>query len=123
MKVEPVVLEGELVRLEPLRADHLPALIEVGMDPVIWKWTNNVVNSGRILNVTSEDALTMAEAGTALPFVTISKADDKVVGSTRFGNIDTGKSKGRDRLDVDKSQMAADGDQYRGKAADADSCI
>jgi hypothetical protein len=34
MKVEPVVLEGVFVRLEPMRVDHLPALTKVGLGPV-----------------------------------------------------------------------------------------
>jgi RimJ/RimL family protein N-acetyltransferase len=88
MKIEPVLLEGESVRLEPMTADHLPALIEVGMDPVIWKWTNNVVDKPADIERYVSDALKMRDAGTALPFVTIAKAGNKIVGSTRFGNID-----------------------------------
>ena len=88
MKIEPVILEGEYVRLDPLTADHLPDIVAVGMEPVIWKWTNNVVNSESDIERYVNEALSMRDAGTALPFVTISKADQKVVGSTRFGNID-----------------------------------
>jgi RimJ/RimL family protein N-acetyltransferase len=88
MKVETVVLEGKYVRLEPLEASHLSALIEVGMDPVIWKWTNNVVETPADIERYVSDALKMRDARTALPFVTIAKADGKIVGSTRFGNID-----------------------------------
>jgi RimJ/RimL family protein N-acetyltransferase len=88
MKVTPIVLEGEFVRLEPLTRDHLPALIEVGMEPVIWKWTNNVVNSSSDIERYVDDALKMLAAGTALPFVTVSKAEQRIVGSTRFGNIE-----------------------------------
>lgn len=88
MQVEDVVLEGEFVRLEPLRFDHLPALCDVGLDPVIWKWTNNVVNSDADLERYVREALKMRDAGTTLPFVTISKADQRIVGSTRFGNIE-----------------------------------
>ena len=88
MKVEPVVLEGESVRLEPLTAEHTPALIEVGMEPTIWKWTNNVVNSVADIERYVGEALKMRDAGTALPFVTISKVEGMIVGSTRFGNIE-----------------------------------
>jgi RimJ/RimL family protein N-acetyltransferase len=88
MKIETVVLEGEYVRLEPLAATHLPALIEIGMDPVIWKWTNNVVKAPADIERYVSDALKMRDAGIALPFVTIAKAEEKIVGSTRFGNID-----------------------------------
>ena len=39
MKVEPVVLEGKFVRLEPLRLDHLPELCKAGLHQELWKWT------------------------------------------------------------------------------------
>jgi hypothetical protein len=38
MKVEPVVLEGKLVRLEPLEPRHAPGLWQAASDPVIWRW-------------------------------------------------------------------------------------
>lgn len=44
MKVEPVLLEGEFVRLEPMRVDHLPALCKVGLEPELWELTANIVN-------------------------------------------------------------------------------
>ena len=88
MKIEPVLLEGEHVRLDPLRVDHLPALCEVGLDESIWKWTANVVASGADLEVYVRNALAERDHGTALPFVTIERASGKIVGSTRFGNID-----------------------------------
>ncbi len=93
MKVEPVVLEGEFVRLEPMRVDHLPELVEVGMDQSIWKWTNNVVNAESDIERYVREALAMQMQGTSVPFVTIEKATDTVVGSTRFGNIDTANKK------------------------------
>ncbi len=89
MKVEPVVLEGKNVRLEPMRVDHLPALIEAGMDESLWKWTNNVVKDESDIERYVRDALAMQMQGTALPFVTIDKATETAVGSTRFDNIDT----------------------------------
>src|SRR5919108_5230210 len=39
MLVEPCVLEGTHVRLEPLSLDHLDALTAVGLDPDLWQWT------------------------------------------------------------------------------------
>ena len=93
MKVEPVVLEGKFVRLEPLRVDHLPALCEVGMDESIWKWTNNIVNDESDIERYVLDALAMQDQGIAVPFVTIERSSGTVVGSTRFGNIDTANRK------------------------------
>ncbi len=88
MKVEPVVLEGKHVRLEPMRVDHLPSLCEVGLEPSIWKWTANVVESSADLEVYVRDALAERDRGAAVPFVTIDLSSGKIVGSTRFGNID-----------------------------------
>ena len=88
MKIDPVLLEGEHVRLDPLRVDHLPSLYEVGLDESIWKWTANVVTSSADLEVYVRNALVERDRGAALPFVTIERASGKIVGSTRFGNID-----------------------------------
>ena len=38
-RIEPVTLEGRIVRLEPLSLDHVPGLAEVALDPAIWRWT------------------------------------------------------------------------------------
>jgi RimJ/RimL family protein N-acetyltransferase len=89
MKVEPVILEGEFVRLEPMRVDHLPALCKVGLDESLWQWTANVVKDEKDLEGYVRTALADQALGTALPFVTIEGASGTVVGSTRFGNIDT----------------------------------
>ena len=88
MKIEPVVLEGEFVRLEPLEIKHLDALYEVGLDESLWKWTSNVVKSTEDLRRYVEAAVSDFEKGISLPFVTMDKAKNKIVGSTRFGNID-----------------------------------
>ena len=38
MKLEPVTLTGDLVRLEPLSRGHVEALAQVGLDPALWRW-------------------------------------------------------------------------------------
>ena len=93
MKVEPVTLEGEFVRLEPLRVDHLPALCKVGLDESIWRWTANIVKSDSDLERYVRAALADQALGVSLPFVTIERTGGTVVGSTRFGNIDTANRK------------------------------
>jgi len=89
MKVEPVVLEGKFVKLEPMRFDHFPALCEVGLEPSLWKWTANIVEKEADLERYVRTALADRDQGVALPFVTIDKLTGTIVGSTRFGNIDT----------------------------------
>jgi RimJ/RimL family protein N-acetyltransferase len=88
MKIEPVVLEGKYVRLEPMRVDHLPALCKAGLDESIWRWTANVVESEADLENYVRGALADQAQGTALPFVTIERGEETVVGSTRFANLD-----------------------------------
>jgi RimJ/RimL family protein N-acetyltransferase len=88
MKIEPVVLESELVRLEPLESEHLEALCEVGLVEEIWLWSPQKIKNVEDMRDYVETALAERERGVSLPFVTIDKTQDKVVGSTRFGNID-----------------------------------
>jgi RimJ/RimL family protein N-acetyltransferase len=88
MVVEPIVLEGRLARLEPLRADHFPALAAVAFDPEIWRWTRTRVTSEADLRAWMEEALEQAARGEALPWVTMSRASGKIIGSTRYMDID-----------------------------------
>ena len=88
MKIEPVTLEGEFVRLEPLKIEHLDALCEVGMTDSLWFFTANVVQTVEDMRKYVETALNEAERKVSLPFVTIDRKQNKIIGSTRFGNID-----------------------------------
>jgi RimJ/RimL family protein N-acetyltransferase len=88
MTVSPVVLEGRLARLEPLRIDHLAALAEVAFAPQIWRWMPMHVENEAHLRLWIEQALKDAENGSALPFITREQATGRVVGATRYMNID-----------------------------------
>jgi RimJ/RimL family protein N-acetyltransferase len=88
MVVEPVTLSGEFVRLEPLALAHVPALVEVGLDEEIWRWMVSQVRTPEDMLAYVESALSLAAAGEALPFATVERASGRVIGSTRFGNID-----------------------------------
>jgi RimJ/RimL family protein N-acetyltransferase len=85
--VAPVTLEGRIVRLEPLSLDHVAGLAEVGLDPVIWRWTIARPTSEADLRAWAEAALANRAAGTELPFVTIEAATGRPIGSTRYMNI------------------------------------
>jgi N-acetyltransferase len=85
--VRPVVLEGRLVRLEPLSRAHLDGLAEVALDPVIWQWTIARPTDRATLGTWLDAALANAAAGTEVPFATIERASGKPVGSTRFMSI------------------------------------
>lgn len=88
MNIQPITLEGNYIRLEPLTLDHLAPLCEVGLDPELWRITVSLVETREDMKRYIETALQAQAEGTALPFATVEKSSNKVVGSTRFGNID-----------------------------------
>jgi RimJ/RimL family protein N-acetyltransferase len=84
----PVTLEGTQVRLEPLSESHHDSLCAVGLDPELWKWIPfQVLDRDQMMNYIRA-ALADQEKGTALPFATVERASGRVVGATRFMNID-----------------------------------
>lgn len=85
---EPVTLVGRHVVLEPLSAAHLDALVEVGLDPELWRWTASRVETPEEMRAYVAEALELSAAGRALPFATLDAATGRVVGSTRFANVD-----------------------------------
>jgi RimJ/RimL family protein N-acetyltransferase len=88
MLIDPVTLEGRVVRLEPLALSHLDALCAVGLDPELWQYTLTIVQTREDMRSYLEAALKAREQGSALPFVIIERAANTVVGSTRYLNID-----------------------------------
>jgi N-acetyltransferase len=87
-EVGPIVLEGQSVRLEPLAQRHFDGLCEVGLDPRIWRWLPVLVDSRQAMQAWLEHALVEAESGGSLPFATIERGTGRVVGSTRYMNVD-----------------------------------
>jgi RimJ/RimL family protein N-acetyltransferase len=85
--VEPVVLEGSRVRLEPLRADHLADLALVAYDRSIWQWTIMGPQDEAGLRQWVESALANQEAGTERPFATIERTTGRAIGSSRYLSI------------------------------------
>jgi RimJ/RimL family protein N-acetyltransferase len=89
MNVEPVVLEGKRVRMEPLALPlHWDGLLAIALEPDLWRWTLNVVETPQDLRQYLDEALDEQVQGRSLPFATIDVATGKVVGCTRFGNIE-----------------------------------
>jgi RimJ/RimL family protein N-acetyltransferase len=86
-RIEPVTLEGRLVRLEPLSLDHVDGLAEVALDPAIWRWTIARPTTVADLRSWATTALANRDAGTELPFATIDQATGRPIGSSRFMSI------------------------------------
>ncbi len=83
-----MILEGAQVRLEPLTLDHHAALCEVGLDPELWQWIPYRATTAEEMLGYIESALKDQAAGTAQPFATVERATGRVIGSTRYMNID-----------------------------------
>ena len=79
------ILEGELVRLEPLAPGHEDGLWEASRDPRTWEWLSVFQPTTRDeMHTYVGEALANQADATEMPLVTIRRADDRVVGSTRY---------------------------------------
>jgi RimJ/RimL family protein N-acetyltransferase len=87
LRIEPVTLEGRIVRLEPLSFSHADGLWEAGNYEQIWTYMTTAFEKREDVDRYLEAALAAREAGTELPFAIIDRASNRVIGSTRFGNI------------------------------------
>jgi RimJ/RimL family protein N-acetyltransferase len=86
--LEAPTLEGRFVRLEPLGPEHLEGLTEVGLDPELWSWTNARVATAEEMRGYLSDALAERERGASIPFATVERETGRVVGSTRYLNLE-----------------------------------
>jgi RimJ/RimL family protein N-acetyltransferase len=85
--IGPVVLEGRHVRLEPLTLEHLPDLLEVGLDPELWRWGLTPIRNEGDLRRYVEDALAERARGSSLPFAIVDRKSGRAIGSTRYGSV------------------------------------
>ncbi|HEX8489671.1 MAG TPA: GNAT family N-acetyltransferase, partial [Chthoniobacterales bacterium] len=81
-------LEGELVRLRPLRADDWDDLYAVASDPLIWE--QHPCNARYQEEVFREFFREALECGGAL--LILDAKDNRVIGSSRFDRLDEEKS-------------------------------
>ena len=79
------VLEGEIVRLEPLAQRHEEGLFEAARDERIWRWLQYGISQGREeFGRWIGDAISRSEAGVEGAFATVDAKTGEPVGSTRF---------------------------------------
>jgi RimJ/RimL family protein N-acetyltransferase len=83
-----IALEGPIVRLEPLERRHVSALVEAANeDPALYAWTY-VPQTRGAMEAYVDVALAGRAAQTMLPFAVVRRADGRVVGTSRFMNIE-----------------------------------
>jgi N-acetyltransferase len=88
MLVEPVVLTGKYVRLEPLSEDHIPGLARVGKEPSIWRYMlYGEVTTIEKMRDWVHEMLARKAAGTDQPFAVRHLESGRMAGATRFMDI------------------------------------
>lgn len=89
MKIEPVVLEGREIRLEPVRMEYVEALWTAGSDPSIWRYIPYPMRSIDDMRRRVEHAIGELARGTGLWFANIDRGSGEVMGATGYWNVDT----------------------------------
>ena len=86
--IEPFVLEGRHVRLEPLQMTHADALVRASANAGdLYAWSPVPTSRDAAVKYI-ETAITWRDAGKAVPFAVVRLDDNVVVGSTRFFDIE-----------------------------------
>jgi N-acetyltransferase len=88
--VTPISLEGTVVRLVPLSREHVELFWDAAKDAVddIFRWIPYAMKTPEDFQKMVEKTLAEQERGESVAFTTTEKNSGKVIGSTRFMNID-----------------------------------
>ncbi len=88
MKIKPVTLTGNIVRLEPLSEAHVADLTRVGIDENIWRFMlYGEIRTEQDVHSWVLDILSRQRRGTDLPFTVFSLESGKAIGCTRYLEI------------------------------------
>jgi RimJ/RimL family protein N-acetyltransferase len=80
-------LEGSIVVLEPLAAEHADKLWEAAQAPEIWAWLARIGESRDYFDRWLQTSLGAARAGEEGPFATCEKRSGRPIGSSRYLNV------------------------------------
>ncbi|MDP9161134.1 MAG: GNAT family N-acetyltransferase [Acidobacteriota bacterium] len=88
--LRPLTLEGRFVRLEPLSLEHASALWDVAKSEAedIFRWIPYSITSLEDMRSAINKAVAEHQRGESVPFATVEPSSGKIIGSTRFMNID-----------------------------------
>jgi RimJ/RimL family protein N-acetyltransferase len=86
----PVTLEGAVVRLEPIRREHVEFFWDAAKDALdnIFQWIPYRMKSKEDFQHVMDKALAEQERRESIVFATVERGSGRVIGSTRFMNID-----------------------------------
>lgn len=88
--VTPITLEGSVVRLEPIRRDHAGDFWDVAKDALddIFQWIPYRMKTRDDFQRLVEKGLDEQKRGESVVFATVECGSGRVIGSTRYMNID-----------------------------------
>jgi N-acetyltransferase len=86
----PITLEGSVVRLEPIRRDHAADFWNVTKDALdnIFEWIPYRLKTREDFERLVQKAFDEQKRGDSVVFATVERNSGRVIGSTRFMNID-----------------------------------
>ena len=90
-----LTLEGTFIRLEPLQAVHSAAFWDVAKDSLedIFRWIPYRMETREDFDLLVERAFAEQARGESVVFATVKRATGRIIGSTRFMNIDRANSR------------------------------
>jgi len=93
--ISPFSLEGRYVRLEPLQPEHATLLWEVAKDHLadLFQWIPYQLNSLEDFRAFNRQVLEEQARGLTVPFSTVERGSNQVVGTTRFMSMDLANRK------------------------------
>ena len=93
--IAPFSLEGPHVRLDPLRHEHAPLLWDIVKDHLddMFRWIPYRLESLQDFEAFSRQVLDEQQRGLSIPFATFERSSNRVVGTTRYMNMDMANRK------------------------------
>jgi RimJ/RimL family protein N-acetyltransferase len=82
-----VVLENELVKLEPLALEHVAGLEQAAADGELWNLRVTYVPPPGAMHAYVEQALALQAGGASLPFAVRDPRSGGILGSTRYYDV------------------------------------
>jgi N-acetyltransferase len=83
-----IILEDELVKLEPLEEKHFELLLPTAMEKSLWHFTLAKINTRQDFRKYFDTAMNEKEHQRSYPFAYLHKPSAQYVGCTRYANIE-----------------------------------
>ncbi|MEM9930936.1 MAG: GNAT family N-acetyltransferase, partial [Bacteroidota bacterium] len=82
------MLRGNTISLIPLTEAHTPALLAAATDGELWElWFTSVPSADTVVAYVDR-VLAERKQGLSLPYVVMDNSTEKIVGTTRYCNVD-----------------------------------